>query len=117
MKVRSAFTLVELLVVISIMGVLLGMLLPAVQAVREAARRAECANNLRQIGIALHSHHAAHKCFPASQTGPGLPDGRGGYGQGFFSWYARLLPFMEQQTLYDCSCPFSENWRCMILGK
>lgn len=101
MQVRRAFTLVELLVVMSIIGILIGMLLPAVQAVREAARRAECANNLRQIGIALANHHASQRCFPTSQTGPGQPDGRGGYGPGFFSWYVRILPYVEQQTLYD----------------
>jgi len=87
----SAFTLVELLVVIAIIGILIALLLPAVQAAREAARRAQCSNNLKQIALALHNYHDTNKIFP-----PGA----------FFGLYRgsiliRLLPFVEQQPLYD----------------
>jgi len=86
---RRGFTLVELLVVIAIIGVLVALLLPAVQAAREAARRSSCSNNLKQIGIALHNYHDLHLTFPF---------GWSNRGQG---WSACILPQMEQGPLYD----------------
>jgi prepilin-type N-terminal cleavage/methylation domain-containing protein len=88
---RFGFTLVELLVVIAIIGVLVALLLPAVQAAREAARRSQCANNLKQIGLALHNYHDTNNSFP-----PGAV-----FSQRRGSMHIRLLPFMEQQPLYD----------------
>ncbi len=87
------FTLVELLVVIAIIGVLIALLLPAVQAARESARRTQCSNNLRQIGLALHTYENAAKAFP---TG-GLY-AAGGYGH---SWWVRILPNVEQGNVYN----------------
>lgn len=94
-KHRAGFTLVELLVVIAIIGILIGLLLPAVQAARHAARRASCANNLRQMGLALHNYHDTLQRLPAA----------GMYSQSMptddWSVHARLLPFLEQSNLAD----------------
>jgi prepilin-type N-terminal cleavage/methylation domain-containing protein/prepilin-type processing-associated H-X9-DG protein len=101
---RAGFTLVELLVVIAIIGVLVALLLPAVQAAREAARRSQCQNNLRQIGLALQNYHDAQKVFPASTQ---FPDGRYGMNRPeggvdhLPNYMVSILPYMEQQTLYD----------------
>ncbi len=97
--VKRAFTLVELLVVIAIIGILIGMLLPAVQSVREASRRTVCANNVRQISLAAHNFESAMMEFPVNQVGPGLPNGEGGFESGYYSWLVPLLPFLEQQNL------------------
>jgi prepilin-type N-terminal cleavage/methylation domain-containing protein len=105
---RAAFTLVELLVVIAIIGVLVALLLPAVQSAREAARRMQCSNNLKQLGLAMHNYHDTYSVFPISTYGGyGDPDGMGGYTQTSKCWgiLARMLPFMEQQTLYDACNP------------
>ncbi|MBU6277446.1 MAG: DUF1559 domain-containing protein [Planctomycetes bacterium] len=95
---RQGFTLVELLVVIAIIGVLVGLLLPAVQQAREAARRCSCANNLTQLGLALHNHEFSQEAFPPGVTGdPGpirsVAEGR------HVGWIVRVLPFLEQQAL------------------
>ncbi|MDR1964362.1 MAG: DUF1559 domain-containing protein, partial [Planctomycetaceae bacterium] len=94
------FTLVELLVVIAIIGVLIALLLPAVQAAREAARRMQCSNNFKQIGIALHNYHDINDAFPAGrQTGNIRTTGGGLHYQ--WSPDAILLPFMEQTAAWD----------------
>lgn len=91
---KFGFTLVELLVVIAIIGVLVGLLLPAVQAAREAARRMQCTNNLKQLGLAVHLYVDVHKQFPAKRQGAAES------GQ-FTSGWLRLLPFYEQNALHD----------------
>jgi prepilin-type N-terminal cleavage/methylation domain-containing protein/prepilin-type processing-associated H-X9-DG protein len=99
-RLCHAFTLVELLVVIAIIGVLIAIMLPAVQAARETARRLQCANNLKQIGLALHNYHDSHAAFPAgylSVNGPGGPADDKGPGWG---WASAILPYMEQEGLH-----------------
>jgi prepilin-type N-terminal cleavage/methylation domain-containing protein/prepilin-type processing-associated H-X9-DG protein len=97
---RFGFTLVELLVVIAIIGILVGLLLPAVQAAREAARRMQCGNNLKQLGLSMHNYHASFEQFP---PGVWTNNNGNGFGTAFSgsSWAIALLPFMEQAPLYD----------------
>jgi prepilin-type N-terminal cleavage/methylation domain-containing protein len=96
---RAGFTLVELLVVIAIIGVLVALLLPAVQAAREAARRTQCANNLKQIGIAMHNYHDTFQKFPFGWSDRGA------------GWTTMILPYIEQKNVYD-TLGFNEadNW-------
>src|SRR5438477_1471476 len=90
-NLKKAFTLVELLVVIAIIGMLVALLLPAVQAARESARRSQCTNNLKQLGVAMHNYADTYRgAFPV-----------GGYNYGWGTWLVGLLPYIEQQNLYE----------------
>jgi len=104
---RHAFTLVELLVVIAIIGILVGLLLPAVQSAREAGRRNTCQNNIKQMGLALHSFNEAQKRFPPLQQGQmdscsvANNDSSNQFFRAGWAWSVFLMPYLEMQTLYD----------------
>jgi prepilin-type N-terminal cleavage/methylation domain-containing protein len=97
-----AFTLIELLVVVAIIGILVALLLPAVQSAREAARRVQCNNNLKQIGLALHNYHDTYKSFPSGYVYPsGFATNAAAANHESWGWLALTLPFLEQQALHD----------------
>ena len=111
---RPGFTLVELLVVIAIIGILIGMLLPAIQSVREAARRTACLNNLKQIGLALHNFESARSEFPPARLGPSsvIPSGVScffGASSEFQSWTTVMLPYIEQANVSN-QFNFERSW-------
>lgn len=119
-RFRRAFTLIELLVVIAIIAILIALLLPAVQQAREAARRTQCKNNLKQIGVALHNYHDVHSIFPQGKVldrnirYSGCPTWVNGSG---YSWRVMILPMMEQSALYSNNVtPESGLYTCGTLA-
>ena len=100
---RKAFTLIELLVVIAIIAILIALLLPAVQQAREAARRSQCKNNMKQLGLAMHNYHDVHNQFPIASscgTGPTSGGGNGGNTSGYV-WLRYILPYIDQVAMYN----------------
>ena len=100
--------MVELLVVIAIIGILIALLLPAVQAAREAARRMQCTNNMKQLGLALHMYHDSFKVFPYGRSPVGRP---------IWSWSALILPFMEERAIVSGWSWINVTWTVIREGE
>lgn len=115
---RSAFTLIELLVVIAIIAILIALLLPAVQQAREAARRTQCKNNMKQIGLALHNYHDVHNMFPPAAifTYPNLP-GHMNLPPSNYTWIMMILPYLDQAPLYNSIDTTRPLWGQMQNGR
>ncbi len=108
---HQAFTLVELLVVIAIIGILVALLLPAIQSAREAARRSACQNNIKQIAVAMHNYESANKVFPPSLYFYGTGDER----NSSWSAQARILPFLEESAL-ESAIDYSQSYNTVRIG-
>ena len=106
---KPGFTLVELLVVIAIIGILIGLLLPAINSARESGRRVQCLNNLKQFGLALHAYHTDFETFPVGNLAPAKPPYS--YAGGWWAFKAKLLPYLEAKNIYDL-CNFSWTNDC-----
>jgi len=104
-KSRDGFTLIELLVVIAIIAILIALLLPAVQQAREAARRSQCKNSLKQLGLALHNYHETHSIFPTGIFLSQAYSSTGGNGFRGSGWFHQILPFIDQAPLYTALAP------------
>ncbi len=110
-RLKPGFTLIELLVVIAIIAILIALLLPAVQQAREAARRTQCKNNFKQLGIALHNYHDTYKMFPPNGVAGTTENIGGRYNQAWLAWsgLTMLLPYIEQSTIYN-QINFDYRW-------
>jgi prepilin-type N-terminal cleavage/methylation domain-containing protein len=117
-RIKRGFTLIELLVVIAIIAILIALLLPAVQQAREAARRSQCRNNMKQIGIALHSYHDTHNVIPPAgiyRFGGNSPYASAG-NPSSYSWITMILPYMDQAPLYNAINFSAPLWPQMLPG-